>query len=66
MSSPVIRHGHLRAVQRTYNRHGDRLDEALIPKILNALPMDLTGLEKIGMVKKQTKTWLLTNLRQDE
>ena len=53
------RHGHLRTVQRTYNKHGDRLDNVLIPKFLNSLPKEFTNLTQIGKIKRLVKNWLL-------
>ena len=42
-----------------FNKYGDRLNEMVIPKIFNEIPMNLKALTKIGDVKKQFKKWLI-------
>lgn len=43
----------------TYNKYGDRKLEVVVPKIFNTIPKDLQKIEKISMVKKQIREWLM-------
>lgn len=47
----------------TYNRYGDRQLKIVVPKLFNDIPDDLLLLNKIGIVKKEIKNWLMNTIQ---